>query len=526
MDTLFSSVDVLIVGAGPTGLTLACDLARRHINHRIIDKNSVYNVASRSKAIQPRSLEVVDDLEAIDYILDTGVVDLPVRYHTPDGKSIDKPSITVAVSSKFETPYRNPVWIAQFDVEKALRDRYAVLGGQVELGGEALNLVQDLNGVTVTVKTSQGEEQIHARYVVGADGGKSNIRKFIQFPLVGETYDDERWYLGDIQLEGLDHDHIHIWTSSEGMLGLTPLPQSNIWQLQATISTEIQNPVEPSLEMYQAMLDQRAGAGLVEITHASWLSIYRVNVRMVECYHNNRVFLAGDAAHVHSPAGGQGMNTGIQDAYNLGWKLAAVLQGADATLLHTYDEERRPIAQAVLQDSSKKIKAITSTVTESRSLSQSLSTVSDDLTSGLPISYRSSSLTRSFNGKDTLLLLPGDRAPNADILQNKEFSGNIFDLLRGTHWTVLAFVNHTDSSVLENLTHDQLRLYCILPSDTKRTDHIIDHAGNAYRIYNILSEELLLIRPDGYIALRTSIEESSSILQYLNSIYCSHTPVK
>lgn len=521
METIFSSVDVLIVGAGPTGLTLACDLARRNINHRIIDKNTFYNVASRSKAIQPRSLEVVDDLEAIDYILDTGVVDLPVRYYTADGKSIDKPSITVAASSNLETPYRNPVWIAQFDVEKALRDRYADLGGQVELGIEAVKLVQDLNGVTVTVKTLQGEEQIHASYVVGADGGKSNIRKFIQLPLVGETYDDERWYLGDIQLEGLDRDRIHIWTSSEGMLGLTPLPKSNIWQLQATISAEIQNPAEPSLELYQTMLDQRAGTGRVKLTHASWLSIYRINVRMVECYHSHSVFLAGDAAHVHSPAGGQGMNTGIQDAYNLGWKLAAVLQGADTTLLHTYDEERRPIAQAVLEDSSKKIKSVTATVTASESLSQSLSTISDDLTSGLPISYRSSSLTRSFTGKNAPLLLPGDRAPNADMLQSKESFGSIFDLLRGTHWTVLAFVNHTDPSVLENLSHDQVRLYCILPSDTERTDQIIDKAGNAYRIYNILNEELLFIRPDGYIALRTSIEESTSILQYLNSIYGS-----
>lgn len=519
METIFSSVDVLIVGAGPTGLTLACDLARRNINHRIIDKNTFYNVASRSKAIQPRSLEVVDDLEAIDYILDTGVIDLPVRYYNADGKSIDKPSITVAASSKLETPYRNPVWIAQFDVEKALRDRYADLGGQVELGIEAVKLVQDLSGVTVTVKTLQGEEQIHASYVVGADGGKSNIRKFIQLPLVGETYDDERWYLGDIQLEGLDRDRIHIWTSSEGMLGLTPLPKSNIWQLQATISADIQNPAEPSLELYQTMLDQRAGTGRLKLTQASWLSIYRINVRMVECYHSHSVFLAGDAAHVHSPAGGQGMNTGIQDAYNLGWKLAAVLQGADTTLLHTYDEERRPIAQAVLEDSSKKIKSLTATVTASESLSQSLSTISDDLTSGLPISYRSSSLTRSFTGKNTPLLLPGDRAPNADMLQSKDFLGSIFDLLRGTHWTVLAFVNHTEPSVLENLSHEQVRLYSILPSDTETTDQIIDKAGNAYRIYNILNEELLLIRPDGYIALRTSIEESTSILQYLNSIY-------
>ncbi|MGV2687010.1 FAD-binding monooxygenase, partial [Clostridium perfringens] len=126
----------------------------------IIERSTLYNVASRAKAIQPRSLEVVDDLEAVRYIIDTGVVDLPVRYYTAEGRSMDKPAITATASAELETPYRDPVWIAQYDVEKALRDRYAVFGGQVELGMEAVGLVQDLDGVTVTVKTPQGEEQI------------------------------------------------------------------------------------------------------------------------------------------------------------------------------------------------------------------------------------------------------------------------------------------------------------------------------------------------------------------------------
>lgn len=303
---------------------------------------------------------------------------------------------------------------------------------------EAAGLVQDVDGVTVTVNSSQGEEHIRTRYVVGADGGKSNIRKFIQLPLVGETHDHERWYLGDVRLEGLDRDRIYIWTSSEGMVGVTPLPKSDIWQLQATIPADHEEPEQPSLEIYQAMFDRRAGAGRVRLTDASWLSIYRVNVRMVERYRKDRVFLAGDAAHVHSPAGGQGMNTGIQDAYNLGWKLAAVIRGADTSLLDTYDEERRPVAQAVLEDSTKKMGAVVATVTESGELSQSLSTISDDLTSGLLISYRSSSLTRPYALPHAASPFPGDRAPNATGLQGTGFAGSIFDLLRGPHWTLLA----------------------------------------------------------------------------------------
>lgn len=186
MNTKPSFVDVLIVGAGPTGLTLACDLARRNVDHRIIERSSLYHVASRAKGIQPRSLEVVDDLEAVHYIIDTGVVDLPVRYYTADGRSVDKPAITVAASPELETPYRDPVWIAQYDVEKALRDQYAVLGGQVELGMEAVELVQDVDGVTVTVNSPQGEEKIRARYVVGADGAKAISASLFTYRWLGK----------------------------------------------------------------------------------------------------------------------------------------------------------------------------------------------------------------------------------------------------------------------------------------------------------------------------------------------------
>lgn len=530
MITASSVVDVLIVGAGPTGLTLACDLARRNVNHRMIERSATYNVASRAKTIQPRALEVADDLGAVRHIVDTGVVDLPVRYYTADGQVVDTPPIAVAASAELETPYQDPVWIAQYDVEKALRDRYAALGGQIEMGVEAVELEQDGDGVTVTVHTPQGEERIRARYVVGADGGKSNIRKFIQLPLVGKTYDQERWYLGDVRLEGegLDRDRIHIWTSPEGMVGVTPLPQSDIWQLQATIPADVEDPEEPSLEAYQAMLDRRAGARRVRLTDASWLSMYRINVRMVESYRNGRVFLAGDAAHVHSPAGGQGMNTGVQDAYNLGWKLDAVLRGADPALLDTYDEERRPVARAVLEDSTRKMGGIVGTATEGGALAQSLSDVTDDLTSGLLIAYPSSSLTRSSARTNAARALPGDRAPNAEGLLGAGFAGSVFDLLRGPHWTLLAFVDRTDRLSLADVTCDELRVHRILPAHAEGAGAeaadaaeagIIDKAGNAYRIYDVASEELVLIRPDGYIALRASIEDAASISHYLQAIY-------
>lgn len=513
MNSISPSIDVLIIGAGPTGLTLACDLARYGISHRIIERSTSFNTASKAKGIQPRSLEVLDDLGVVDSIVRKGVVDLPVRYYNADGSFLDKSSITVPASENLGSPYPDPLWIAQFDVEAALREQYAKFGGQVELGSTAVDLSQDEDGVTVTVETAEATRQIRARYVVGADGGKSPIRKLLNLSLVGDTYENKRWYLGDLRLEGLDRDHIHIWVSKEGMFGLTPLPNSDLFQLQATISEEIEEPEQPSLELYQAMLDSRAGAGQIRLTDATWLSIYRVNVRMVEHYRKGRVFLAGDAAHVHSPAGGQGMNTGMQDSYNLGWKLAAVLRGVDAALLDTYDEERRPVARAVLEDSTTKVAAVMNNDTDTEKLSESINTISDDLTSGLLVSYRFSSLSRAATDSPEKGPLPGDRAPEANGLQGRTFEGSVFDLLRGPHWTLLAFVDGSKS--LPDIDNSQLHVHRIVRTQLQDADAIVDHEGNAHRAYAAKNNELVLIRPDGYVAMRALIEDTKSLLDYL-----------
>lgn len=513
MPTPSTAIDVLIVGAGPTGLTMACDLARRGVAHRLIDQAEAFNTASRAKTIMPRSLEIADDLGFAADIVRTGRVDLPARYYDAEGRAADRPGI--AVPAHVASPYPDPVWIAEFDVERAMRDRYAQLGGQVELASAATGLAQDPDGVTVTTETARGPRAVRARYVVGADGGKGRVRRLVGAPLLGTTFDRQRWYLGDVRLRGLDRERMHVWFSAAGMLGLTPLPGSDLWQLQATISPAAADPEPPSVELYQAMLAHHAGAEQVRLTSASWLSIYRVNVRMVERYRHDHVFLAGDAAHVHSPAGGQGMNTGIQDAYNLAWKLHAALAGAVPDLLDTYDAERRPVARAVLDDSTTKLGAVMTVVAGRGSSASTLGTISDDLTTGLLVAYPDSSLTLPTVGGVVDGPRPGDRAPHAAGVRGRR-DRSPADLFRGPHWTLLAFTDDplprlpaTDPGVLH--VHP-------IASNGHRADgsSLVDEDGHAYRAYAARDGDLVLVRPDGYIATRQATAHLDVITQHLD----------
>jgi 2-polyprenyl-6-methoxyphenol hydroxylase-like FAD-dependent oxidoreductase len=506
-----TSTDILIIGSGPTGLTLAVDLARRGVAFRLIEQSPAANRASKAKTIQPRALEVLDDLGVASFVTARGTVDLPTRFHEPS-VIVDKPTMSVRASDLFSTPYPDPVWVGQFDVEAALRTELERLGGAVEYGATALGAEQDPERVTVTIETSRGTQSVRARYVVAADGGKSAIRKAVGLPLAGTTDEDQRWYVGDVTTTSIDRDHMHIWTSEHGMVGLTPLPSSDLWQLQSPIRPD-EEPGEPSLELYRAILDQRAGAGAVTLTGASWLSVYRVNVRMVEHYRQGRVFLAGDAAHVHSPAGGQGMNTGIQDAYNLGWKLTAVLDGADDTLLDTYEAERIPVARAVLEDSTQKMRRTTATVTGSSDsgLSAALGSIADDITTGLPVGYPHSPLTLRTAQHPDATVLPGDRAQDAAGLHGTAFDGTLFDLTRGPQWTLLA-IDHPQPLQLDHAKPSHLHVHRI---GTSADSDIIDGAGAFQHQYQAATGELLLIRPDGYLAARVPAADESKILTHL-----------
>lgn len=333
---------VLVVGAGPSGLVLGCSLLRRGVPVRIVDRAPAPAVTSRALGLQARGVEVLDRLGALG--------DLPERAVRVGGISVNAHGTELVRIRVDQVPLgsrHRTLLISQAAVEGQLRELLERLGGKVEWGHEVVGLSQDGGGVSVEVRHGTAVEVSRADWVVGCDGAHSAVRRLGQFGFPGAQV-VENFLLADVYLDwGLPRDTASAWISPDGVFAAFPLPESNLWRLVA--------PCEPGvgaddvLGRLSELLPARTGYRGVRFDGAVWTSVFRIHRRLAERYRQGRVLLAGDAAHIHSPFGGQGLNTGLGDADNLGWKLALVASGrADAALLDSYQAERRPVAAAVL----------------------------------------------------------------------------------------------------------------------------------------------------------------------------------
>jgi len=492
-----------VVGAGPTGLTLACDLARRGAAVRIVDRAQEFPGGSRGKGLSPRSLEVFDDLAVIDRMLASGITHLPHRKYQraevvaevdPEAERVPTPGI----------PYPVGLMIPQWRVEQILRDRLAGLGVAVELGAELRGFSQHADGVTATV----GEAQIQARYLAGCDGGHSTVRKALGLSLRGQTPDVQLMAVGDVEVDGLGRDAWHQWFTGDGAIMLCPLPGTSAFQVQASHELDQDgSPLEPTLERFQQTFDRVAGVPGVRLHSLAWRSSYQVNVRMVDQLQAGRVFLAGDAAHVHPIAGGLGMNSGIQDAYNLGWKLGLVIAG-DATpgLLGTYEDERLPIASWLLDITSERLSAVLDAIKDKGGGVDAVAT--PELTQ-LMLRYPWSRLSRQTTSRPTGPRA-GDRAPDAplrDAATGRQT--RLFDLFRGPHFTLLG-LGERCVPVLGDTGTGIVRPYLVGPGG------LLDDGGHVAHAYG--TDALILVRPDGYIGLVAHPAQTGSAREYLRSL--------
>ncbi|XUL85570.1 FAD-dependent oxidoreductase [Streptomyces galilaeus] len=319
--------EVAIVGAGPTGLALAVTLASAGIDFVVLDRLAEGANTSRAAVVHARTLEVLDELGASDQLIARGVQ--VTRFAVRDGS---RRLLTVPFD-KLPTPHPYTLMVPQYETESVLLDRLRALGGDVHRPYEVASAVQDEDGVTLTMATGQ---TLRAGYAVGADGMHSIVREAAGIGFTGNAY-AESFVLADVLMDWTPgRTEVSLTFGTAGLTVVAPLPGGH-YRVVATVEDA---PATPDLAFVQQLLDERA-PGQAEVTGLAWSSRFRVHHRVADHYRAGRLLLAGDAAHVHSPAGGQGMNTGIQDGYTLG---RAFVTGQ----LDGYEARRRPVAQRVV----------------------------------------------------------------------------------------------------------------------------------------------------------------------------------
>jgi len=494
---------------------------------RIVDREPTFPVGSRAKGVQPRTLELLDDLGVVDEILRVGRTRVTFR-HFRGREVIRETTLCPDDAPTAGVPYPCGVLIPQTFVEHVLRERLASFGPRVELDTALTAIDATDHAVRATLATRDGrQEQIEVDYLVGCDGGRSFVRKALAIPFAGETHETERALIGDVRVDGLVPDAWHMWLDVERGLGfaLCPLPGTDVWQFQGPQEEDANGALtSPSVDAFQSAFDRYAGIPGVRLHDATWLSTYRVNVRMAERFRVGRVFLAGDAAHVHSIAGGLGMNTGMQDAYNLGWKLAAVLQGhAGAGLLESYDAERLPIAAWTLNVTSARQEEV---IAAARAGHGGIEAGRSGDTTQLSLNYRWSALSRETVSRSSGLRA-GDRAPDVDCgALDTGATTRLFDIFRGPHFTLLAFGGGSPASreSAASAFGGATRVCSVVRSDadarhSSTSDVVLaDSAGEAHRAYGVDRDTLVLVRPDGYVGLIAAGDDAAAVDEYFGAL--------
>jgi 2-polyprenyl-6-methoxyphenol hydroxylase-like FAD-dependent oxidoreductase len=488
-----SDIDALIAGAGPAGLVLACDLARRGIAVRIVEANAVppdHRSGSRGKGIQARTLEVYDDLGIIDAVHEAGGQYYPAMAW--DGPKPLGPAKFHRIEKREpspDVPYPSMWMLLQPRALAILRARLAELGGRVEFGTRLTSFSQDADGVTALLQHADGRgETLRARYLAGCDGARGVVRAGIGVEFASETIDPHPMITADVVVEGLERTHWHMWdTAPGGALWLGPLVQTNAFQLYAKFENE-----EPDLsfEALRKLVRDRTGRPELNLTEVLYASHFGSRAGLAKSFRAGHAFLVGDAAHVHPPAGGQGMNTAVQDAYNLGWKLGHVLRhGAPAALLDSYEAERLPVAAHLLDF-----------VVQMHKDWLGKAKDKEEPRKGehmqLSLNYRGGPL--SVDERPAMaegVTRAGDRAPDARLSDATGAPVRLFDLFRGPHFTLLALEGAT-LPALGSQFRDAVRVHRISRPGAAGNGTLIDCDGQVHRIYG---EGLILVRPDGYL---------------------------
>lgn len=538
-----ADVDVLVVGAGPVGLTAAAELRRHGVDCRIVDRLAAPELYAKAIGVVPRTLEVWDSMGLVHGVLDAAVPHLAQLVFT-DGKAAPRVEMTLPP----EIPYPFAM-LPQYATERLLAEHLACFGTEVERETELRSVETHPDEVEAVLAHADGRtERLHARYVVGCDGAHSLVRKAAGLTFEGDAL-PEQYMIGDVELDwelpaghSMRSVHLDVNGVMDDMLVCIPMPGVRRYWLSTLLPSAqagdgdgssapdgiglgLGDGQGPDLGQIQAVLDRLSP----EVTTAStlrWSSTFRTGHRLVDRYRNGRLFVAGDAAHINPPVGGQGLNTGVQDAYNLAWKLALTVRGlATDDVLESYHTERHPVAREVLNRTVGHARKV-------RTSGSGLNTRGDDgemvlrRQAQLLVAYPDSPLVQPRAADGTLAAgpAPGDRAPDCRGLLSDlaTYPRRLFDLLRTPRHVLLLFAGSAQAlddgaarleacaAEAHRAAHGLLDAYLVtaaeVPEDARpvglRPPRVRDAAGEFRAAYAPRDGEALLIRPDGYLSGR------------------------
>lgn len=534
------STKVLIVGAGPVGLTLAVDLAKRGIPFRIIDILAEPNRNSRAHGVQSRTLECLDILALAQPILDEAQSPQPCMTIRRGSRTVARLDFAGACHTPF--PYELLIW--QQNIEKTLRETLTSLGHEIEWNSKLARLSQHPGQVSATIERGSAKERIMAEWLVGCDGEKSMVRREADLQMQGAAM-PHSFLLGEFDIAwGESTDTVLQWWHPNGITVAVYIDLTQKWHV--IIESRKAEDTQPTLDRFQSLFTERTEDPSATLSKPVWMNHATFDAAMSDRFIVGRVLLAGDSAHVHSSAGGQGLNTGVQDALNLGWKLALAANGTAApSLLQTYDEERVDNARRVLAEtiryhrfvlpSSPLAMFFTGLYFRALGRNRTIGDAARRKVGMLNIGYRGGPLSGMTTENRKTRVRAGDFLPDASCRIMRK-PGHLRDILRGTRATLLMYTGiNPDAHTLAAMCGIEQSLAPLNASVSARyvfsseTDLasaqpagegiVLDGCGYIRSALGFTGPELVFVRPDGYIGLRTPDITQRTLFDYLHWIY-------
>lgn len=506
---------VLIVGAGPTGIMIAAELTRRNVPCRIIDRKESPTTSSRAFTVHARTLEIFEQIGLAEQFIETGLKSFGFLFNF---RGLEKKPVLDFRILRSRYPYI--LVYSQAETERMMREHLEGHHGvKIEWNTELSKLAKNDDGtlhVEIKDRDSDAAESYDPSYVIGCDGVHSFVRKSMGLPFDGEAYEGMIMQMMDAPAQGYncDPDWIQYFMKDESFLLTTPLPNGN-YRILISDMGETAKTEGAREEAFQKTVNEH---GLdFQLSEPEWATQWVIWKRLANIYRDGDVFLSGDSAHVHSPSGGQGMNSCIQDAWNLGWKLAMVLRGeANPDLLDSYETERKPIAQQVIDGTDAMhdiIMAHGRGMKERMALTETPNwqTEVTELVAGISYTYRdhmedTNGLAPLENGPEA-----GDRAPDTQLSDGSY----LHDALKYTGFNLFLMPGASDHNAAEKIAQDTADAY----------DHIIRStiiaAGDADAVAQVYGRgdegRFYLVRPDGYIAFRAAMSDGAKLRAYLDA---------